>query len=186
MKALYLGLMPLVLTACGGGSSVNSDPASTAAFQQLAAKVSNLEGKVRMLEGKLLLASLNGPQESALFDPQGQSGYQPIKAPAGVILMSLEKVEPYLDGFIVTMNIGNPSSASYTGLKGTIKWGRTFDLAKGDEHNKLLEKEFDVPDQIQSGAWNLVRLNIAPAKAEDVRRIIVEPNFSRLNLRSAR
>jgi Protein of unknown function (DUF3251) len=117
------------------------------------------------------------------FDPQDAKVYAPISAPAGPVLVVLEKVEPYLDGFVVYLRLGNPTSAGYTGVTGTIKWGKKYDEKRDETYNKLEEKEFDVKDFIPSGTWTVVKFNIAPAKAEDVRRIIITPKFNTINLR---
>jgi hypothetical protein len=39
-------------------------------------------------------------------------------------------------------------------------------------------------DTLAPGYWTIVKFNVAPAKAEDVGRIIVEPKFSSLRLRN--
>ncbi len=120
---------------------------------------------------------------TASFDPQDRPTYSPLKAPAGPMLLVLEKVEPYLDGFTVHLRVGNPTSANFSGMKGTVKWGRKYDSDKDEAHNKLSEKEIELSDAFPTGAWTIAKFNIAPAKADEVRRIVVTPTFSSLRLR---
>lgn len=181
-----------LLSACGGsgsGSGNNDANVKTnAELQKLSDKVDALGVKLSALQtrqGLAFIESLKGPQESVEFDPQDEQKYQSVKAPAGPVLVILEKVEPYLDGFTVYVRFGNPSSAGYSGVKGKVSWGRQFDPAKDNDHNKLAEKEIDLNDTLGAGSWTLVKFKIAPAKAEDVRRIVIAPVFNAVLLRMA-
>lgn len=183
MKRIYqlvvVVLTPLLFTGCNQGK-----PADTAAISQLEARVSSLEAKVLKLQGDVFLASLDGPQESVWFDPQDDKAYLPVKSPAGPVLVILERVEPYLDGFTVSMRIGNPTSANFSGMEATVKWGRKFDAQKGEDFNKISEKKITLKDFMPAGAWTTVKFNVGPATADGVRRIGFAPVFNSLQLRS--
>ena len=174
--------------------------ALTAKVAALEAKVSNLEmrkgspadmtDKVAALDGKVLklefdqsIARLSGPQERVLLDPQADKAYRTVKAPGGQIFVVLEKVEPYLDGFVVFIRLGNPSAAAYSGLHAKVQWGRAYDPSKDDTYNELAEKEIELSDVLPSGAWTVVKFNIAPAQVDQVRRILFSPVFNSVRLR---
>lgn len=183
-----------VLSACGGGERKADDApvaqtvrqesrASPSVGPDLAAKVAALEARVTKLQGEQIAARFSGPQGTVLFDPQDEKKYQPVKAPGGPVLVMLEKVEPYLDGFVVSMSIGNPSAGGYAGLHANVKWGRAYDAAKDDAYNELAEKEIELSDFLPSGAWTVVKFNIAPAQVDQVRRILFSPVFNAIRLR---
>lgn len=192
MRPLNIGALLVAgfISGCGGGTS-GGDGKTIAAIDGLTEKVGSLEQKVKELEAaneKLffdkLAAELSGPQESLLFDPQDNKGYQAARAPAGSVLVVLEKLEPYLDGYTVSLRFGNPTTAEYSGVKGKVKWGRLYDSKKDQDFNKLLEKEIDLKDDLKAGSWTIVKFNIAPAKPDEVRRLIIQPTFDHLKLRT--
>lgn len=175
-----------LIAGCGGGGANNQATLKLESeIQFLKDKVGALDGQIQVLKSQqiaTLVERLSLPQAWAEFDPQDQKKYTAIQAPAGVVLAVLEKVEPYLDGFTVSMRIGNPTTASYTGVKGKVRWGRQIDVKQDEKYNKLSEKEIDLTDSIPSGRWTIVNFNIAPAKSDEVRRIVFEPVFNSLRL----
>jgi hypothetical protein len=145
----------------------------------------NLSSRVSALEAERVFRQLMVEMETkATFDPHAEQKYSPVKGPVGPMLMVLEKVEPYLDGFTVHLRVGNPTSVNFTGMKGKVRWGRRYDAQKDDAYNQLAEKEIDLKDSFLSGYWTVVKFNVAPAKPEDVGRIIVEPEFNTLRMRN--
>jgi hypothetical protein len=133
-----------------------------------------LEGITSRLESLELQAQLatTQPYESATFDPSGSRGYSRIDTNSGTFLVSIENVTPYVDGFRVTCNFGNPTTATYNGFKLKAKWGPRYDRrAKNRNYTSwqgsLREKELDLPDHLQSGAWNRVSFVLSPAKADE-------------------
>ena len=148
-----------------------------------------LEGKIKDLEQEIQLVKALDEfnavkRDTAAFDPQDNQAYQFVDAPTGRVLLVLEKVVPYLDGFTVHLRVGNPSTAAYIGFKGKVKWGKALDLNKKGEYYKLSEKEINVTERLPAGAWTVVTFNVAPAKADEIRRLIIEPDFGQLSLTS--
>lgn len=182
----------LFVLGCGGATGNNQVEADSkqakllAEVAQLNAKVLDFQSvveKMRSSQIELWLENVSGPQKSVTFDPQDDRKYLVVKGPAGPVLVMLEKVEPYLDGFTVSLALGNPTSAGYSGLKGTVRWGKKFDFEKSGDYNKLGVKEMDVRDILEPGTWTTVKFNIAPAKPDEVRRIVFEPTFNEIRLR---
>ena len=184
MKLLVIASLAAcgALAGCGGSKSSESNLKLESEVQQLATKVKELETDLANLQRQQFDMLLEMPQTTATFDPQEEKKYISLKAPAGTILAVLEKVEPYLDGYTVSIRLGNPSTASYSGMKGQVQWGRKRDFSKSAEFNKMAEKKIDLPDSIPSGRWTFVKFNIAPAAPDQVRRIVFEPSFDSLSL----
>lgn len=61
--------------------------------------------------------------EAVVLDTTAK-GFQRIDTDNGSFFMSLVDVQSYLDGYKVRLNIGNPSSASYQGIRLRLKWGK--------------------------------------------------------------
>ncbi len=183
--ATYVAFV-FLLSGCGEksrtgpeGPAVQSPPSAAELSEKLAA----LERKVLKLQSDQFMASLEGPQESVWFDPQDDKKYQAVRGPAGPILVILEKVEPYLDGFTVHVRLGNPTSAGYSGFTADVKWGRKFVLGKDDDYYKLAEKKIEAKDYLAPGSWTTVKFNVAPATPEQMRRIGFAPVFNSISLR---
>lgn len=164
-------------------SGCNEQAKPVAVDTQFAEKLAALETRVQKLQSEQFMASLQGPHEIAWFDPQDDKKYQPVRGPAGPILVILEKVEPYLDGFTVHMRLGNPTSAGYTGFTADVKWGREFLLNKDADYNKLADKKIEAKEYLAPGSWTTVKFNVAPATAEQMRRIGFAPVFNSISLR---
>jgi hypothetical protein len=187
MKSAVAALLVVSVAGCQQQSATRMDEL-VAKVEGLEKANSALEERVTDLKGRLdwleQMDKLNAvKRESAEFDPQENRAYESIDAPTGRVLLVLDKVEPYLDGFTVHLRVGNPSSAAYAGMKGKVKWGRALDFKKNAEHNKLAEKEINLTDTLAAGAWTIVTFKIGPANADQVRRIIIEPQFNSVQMR---
>ena len=152
-----------------------------------AAKLESLSTQVQALTTSVIglrLLQLDADADAAAtFDPHADKGYQAIKSPAGTMLLVLERVEPYLDGFTVHLRVGNPTNANLVGMKGVAKWGKRFDSSKDEAYNQLRDKPIDVSESFLPGHWTTVKFNVATAKPDEVGRIIIEPKFSSVRLR---
>lgn len=63
---------------------------------------------------------------SAVFGPASPGPYSRIDTEVGPLLISLGKVEQYLDGYSVQIEIGNLSAASLIGFKLSASWAKRF------------------------------------------------------------
>jgi hypothetical protein len=156
-------------------------PDSATALTALTARVAALENQMQGIQVDKTFRELSDGK--ALFDPQDPKKYSSIKASAGTVLVVLESLEPYLDGFVVSFRFGNPGSAAYSGVKGTVYWGNKYDGSKDPAYNTLQSKSFEDTTLLEAGAWTIVKINIAPATAAQARRIMIEPHFDEVRLR---
>ncbi len=149
-----------------------------------AGRIIALETKVAKLEFDSAMREA-GDLNVVEFDPQEEKKYLPIKSAAGPLLFVLEKVEPYLDGFVVTFRVGNPTSATFRGAKGKVFWGPRYEATVPlAQREKMQSRTFDDPTTFPAGSWTYLKVNIAPATAAQARQIMVSPEFSQLSLRS--
>ncbi len=143
-------------------------------------EVDALKRRITKLETESRLRQLEGAAE---FDPQEPKRFQVVKAPVGNIMFVLERLEPYLDGYTVSFRLGNPTSATLNGIKGKIGWGPAFDINKAETY-ALKEKAFEDVTSFAPGSWTTFKVSIAPATADQTRRISIEPLFEQLSLRA--
>ena len=101
-------------------------------------KIQKLEAEVDRLQKEIdeakfettLLKIFQNPYKSAVFDPSETKGYSRLDTTSGFFLFSIMDIKPYLDGYKIVANVGNPSAARYIGFALKAKWGGRFDVNK--------------------------------------------------------
>ncbi len=81
-------------------------------------------------------------------------GYDVAETKVGNLILAINSIEPYLDGYKVDINIGNPNNATFNGLELDV-----ICIAKdrvGDPETHLIS----VTDTISAGSWNSVEFMI--------------------------
>jgi hypothetical protein len=170
----FAALFVAILT-CGCTASKDPRLAKVDALEkdvsELKETVASLQTAISAAEVNtdLLRASLN-PYDTAVFDPANSHGYSRLDTTGGTFLVSIKNVQPYVDGFRVTCNFGNPSSATFAGFKLKTKWGPRRDFKKmkvGEWEAQLREKELALTDTLRAGSWNPISFVLSPAKPEE-------------------
>ena len=111
----------LVLEACDKGKG------EAEKILKLETEVSSLSGRIQQVESDVFgLQIRTDLYEWAEFDPAASRGYGRVDSVGGLFLVSLENVQPYLDGVRVTLEIGNVQSASYSGFTIESRYGKRF------------------------------------------------------------
>jgi hypothetical protein len=163
--------------------SLESQKKVDAQIAAMKSQLDDLQKAVTVL--RLDLNSTKSRYESALLDISSK-GYERVDTTSGFFLVSLKEVKAYANGFKLTLQIGNPSSATYSGFSINAKWGKSFDKVndyaaweKSQHENKVTFTEKLLPS-----SWNTVDLVLAPAQKEDLEYIEVslETNDVYLNV----
>jgi hypothetical protein len=77
------------------------------------------------------------------------------------------KVEPFLEGFRITLRIGNPHSFSFNNVTGTFYFGNPA------PSTPLKEQKFSALEGLRAGTWTTVVITVNPAKAEELRKVFL-------------
>jgi hypothetical protein len=148
---------------------------NTSAPDPLRSDVAALSARLREAENQIATLradqTLRDSEGSVELDPSNPKGYQRLTVDGVTFLVSLQNATPYIDGYRVTVNFGNVTSAAFNGVHVTAKWGPRRDLLdpKFDWtkwQNSIREKEFDLTDTLRAGSWNPVSFVVAPAPAD--------------------
>jgi hypothetical protein len=161
------------------------------------------EEKKRDSQFKLLVETVFAKALGEQFtnvDPAG-SGFSRIESNNGSFMVSCKRVEPYLDGFKLVLEIGNPYLVTYSDFNLKCRYGprepegqkdataeQSNEFQKNmDEWKKSLKiKELAFTEQLLPGTWTRVEAIITPAKAEDLGYFGVQMTTNKLMLREAR
>lgn len=108
------------------------------------------------------------------LDPTTPHQFQRLDTSNGTFLVSLESIEPYLDGYRVVFNLGNPSAASYNGYTLKVRWGPAYDWSKYSEESyakwekAVREREIPYTDSLRAGTWNRAVFIASPTAKDEL------------------
>ncbi len=130
------------------------------------------------------------------FDSQG---YWPIETSAGTLFVSCRGAEPYLDGFKVTIDVGNPFFLTIEGeIETSLVRGATSGPGSdpqsqgGEEKNGSNPKQKDIiqrsrqafPEGLKPGVWNRIVLIVKPANAHDLNSLFISIETTQVALKA--
>jgi hypothetical protein len=123
----------------------------------------------------------------ASLDPASPGKYSRTETDAGFLLVSLGKVEPYLDGYKVELRIGNPHQMDFKGFEVIASWGPRKMPSPGTVSiaewlKKLRTQTFSFTNQLAGGRWNSVSLILPSTKPEDFGSLSVSLNVNTVSL----
>ena len=121
------GTAPKPAGANSPASSPDSPTSQT--VEQLKKQVADLQENVNSLWQQIyneISDIQNLKRSSATFDPASPDKYIRVETDAGSLLVSLGKVEPYLDGYKVELQVGNPLAATFKGFEIAATWAPRF------------------------------------------------------------
>ncbi|RKL62315.1 DUF3251 domain-containing protein [Thermoanaerobacteraceae bacterium SP2] len=143
-------------------------------------RINSLEDRINILQEQV--TQLSNDTKSAILSST-EKGYDSVRTKNGYFFVSIDKIEPYLDGFKVYVNIGNPTLATFSDLKLTVQWSNdilalanikigTNELSNEAE-NQINKQEYTFTDTLLPGKWTKVDFVIPNVKAEDIKFIQV-------------
>jgi Protein of unknown function (DUF3251) len=121
------------------------------------------------------VADLKARYASAQLDPAAPNKYESLQTPAGLLLVSVSKVERQADGYKVQLSIGNPVLTTFKGFRLSVSWG-----PRGQK--KIKSQEFPFTKTLVSGHWNSVSLVLPDTKPEDFGALEVSIDVDSLSL----
>jgi hypothetical protein len=126
----------------------------------------------------------NLKRASATFDPASPNKYLRVETDAGFLLVSLGKVEPYLDGYKVELLIGNPLAATFDGFEVRATWApRLKDNSGYLEWNKKKRNQiFSFTQKLITGRWNSTTLIFPETKPDQFGFLDVSLSVNTLSL----
>lgn len=142
------------------------------------------------LNGRVTAIEVARVFENGMFaqlDPASKT-YGIAKTNLGNLLISVDNIEPYGDGYKLRLMVGNPNMATYDGAKLKVQWAEkprwgqaNFDGIKWGA--SIQTKEVDVVNDLLPGAWNPVEVVISPATAAQTGYLAVTATLDKLSLR---
>jgi hypothetical protein len=118
--------------------------------------------------------------QAAMLDPN-KRGFGAITSNQGAIFfVSLEQVEPFLDGYKIVLKIGNPYTAVFSGLKVVLEWNKRmpdsipdFQKWQAEWKKTMRSEEFSDTTELSAGTWTRFPIVLAQTKADELGWILV-------------
>src|SRR5262249_7141847 len=172
----------LVLVGCGTATPqpIGGGIASSGSSYQLRRQVDSLGWELQNLRGQILvLRSSAAPNyQSVQLDPT-EKGYERIDTVSGFFLISCDDAKPYLDGYKLSLRVGNPTTATYSGFRFNVRWGGTF---QSPSDTTFHQKDVSFTNTLKPASWNNVDLVITPATPEEMKSIFVSMETPEMKL----
>lgn len=178
-RAVFSGVVASAILVSSPGLA--QGPQSEAA--NLKKKLAALEEKVSLLQRRVFALAKN---DTIWINPTSPDKYQRVDSTLGFFLVSLERVEPYLDGQRVYLTIGNPSSITFEGFSLDVEWGKrvpedTNQWAQWSE--ALRHKELSFTNTLLPGTWTRVDFVLAPAPTGEFGHLALSMQTDVISLR---
>jgi|SRR5665213_1831783 len=113
-----------------------------------------------------------------VLEPSRPNIYQPVRLDSSglILLVSIEHVEPYLDGYKIVLSIGNPSSAKLSGYDLTSSW--SYDEAR---YRKKRSDTFT--GTLEPGTWTKTELILPETSGSELRFVAIGIKATNVMLR---
>ena len=144
-------------------------------------KINMLEKEVESNADAIFGLEIRDTMNETIVLDSSTKGYNRIDTEYGYFLISLEEIKPYLDGYKLILDIGNPSTILFKGFKLNAKWGKAYNksdwidgkdnenLSPYGRYSKSLKvKSESFTKELKPGYWNRAELIISPAKANEL------------------
>lgn len=143
-----------------------------------ASRISDLEKSIASLKNEFSLYQFELSQKQQRYDTvqldPSSHAFQRLDTDTSTFLVSVQNVVPYLNGYKLTVSIGNPTTATFSGVEIKIRWGKAYDWNTFSNssyaawNKSIQQKDFPVTDDLTPGSWNSVDLYLLPAGADDL------------------
>lgn len=191
MEKTLLAVVTLVLAGCSQQTAITD-----AELVGLRGDISYLKKEAELLsefrqETRSRLSTLEGSPGAAtwaMFDPAGGKGYQYIATNVSPIIISFVDSSPIGDGTKVRLRIGNVSSATYTGVKLTVRYNTRVpeDPANVPVWNEAMKEVVrDEATELPAGSWAVVEVSLPGIKPDVLGHVVVQAHLDNLRLRAS-
>jgi archaellum component FlaC len=111
-------------------------------------------------------------------------GYAVANTKFGPFIITKRGTSQYDDGFKIKLGIGNFTNATFKGARLNVTWGVLSGKDKKIKWINKQSKEFDITDELSSGAYTNVEIALTPASAEEIKTIQVGIELSQVYLKT--
>ena len=166
-------------------------------LDNLEARVTGLEEYVKKLQPSFqdfssgLMANVDlrikaATDKIVVLNPASRR-FTKIEANSGTFLISVQKMEKIDNGYQLLLNIGNPNTPTYSGIKMVFRWGQKWDpsfakLTYEEWRRSLQAAEYTYNGVLEPGSWTDVAVDLVPAQVNLIEYIECEMEINTVKL----
>jgi hypothetical protein len=147
--------------------------ACSASAQGVPAKPKTTDERITALEKQLefandwlrIISPLTGDRTAFIDCDSGKFSAVMPTSNTLVFLVSCSSITPYLEGYKISLNVGNPFAMQFSGVSGRLGYGDTPSAAYSESTG------FSTTEPLQPGVWNSITVTINQVAAKNVRHI---------------
>ncbi len=177
-KSIFLCTLVASLTACNHNQKENIITQNEQ-IEVLQTQVETLQAQITEINS--IVKSLH--PMLAVFTPSSK-GYQPLYTDKGNLIISLDELKKYANGYKATFLIGNPNHVTFDGIKLSVHWGKYLSEKENftDWQQNLQSEDINIGKTILPGTWNKVTVIMSPATANNVGTILLSLESDNIDL----
>ena len=188
---LFLSSLMFLVSGCDNHGSTNRTPNVKdlqSSIEQLNSNISGLKNQIISMQKEQMQTDLEVyslSSNSASFSPSDVGvGYNVLNTTVGHLVVTLQKLYKYADGYRVVFSIGNPTNAIINNCEATVQWGK---MLGGDEtvsawERSLQSKHIKLSKTIYPGTWTQVSFVLSPAQASQTAYISLSLKVTGISL----
>jgi hypothetical protein len=171
-RAALCGLLALSSTACERSTGLEE-------------RVKAVELDLAVTQMKLSAVEASVVDTPAIVRTDGDH-FSVARHSLGAATVSVQSVEPYLEGFKVVFQLGNLTTADLEDVKVKVQWGKPgwFEQASKEAPVGQLKEKTLTGATLRAGAYSSVEVVIAPAAPDEVRQLSVSLDPGAVSLRA--
>lgn len=171
-RATLCGVMALASTGCDRST-------------ELEQRVEALELKLSVTQIQLNNVEASISEAPAVVRTDGDH-FSVARHSLGAATVSVQSVEPYLEGYKVVLQIGNLTAVDLEDVKVKVQWGKPgwFESGRQEAPVGPLKEKTVTGATLRAGAYSSVEVVIAPAAPDEVRQLSVTLDPGAVSLRS--
>jgi hypothetical protein len=154
-------------------------------------ETADLKMQLSRLRAQVFSIRINlNPYKTVELDPAEPNKYARVDTGNGYFLVSINNVTPFLDGQKVSLNVGNPLSATYNGFSLDIEWGPRINWENIDEagYEKWIkarkQRSFSFTDRLLPGVWNSAEVILPATSSQDLGFMRLSMSTDNVSLRA--
>lgn len=174
-------ILAIAVSGCTQGTDAAQSASQIAslnrALGEAEARIATLESSQKMRD------MLDSSSSRAQLDPMSD-GYGIVRTDIGPVLVSFQESNPKADGTEISLQVGNPSSASLVGAKFYIDYNTRQD-GTPQWHATVKSTEYTALNPLQSGSWSKVKIPLPSIKPDQLGYLSIRIDTNEVRLTRA-
>lgn len=163
--------LPVVLLGlavfCAGCNDAAQQAALSRQVDVLKEQFRTLDAQVKTLQRESDVEKFLRNASGVAYLTPGTDGYSTLETDIGTMTVSLANVEPYANGSRITLQFGNPSTATANSVKATVEWGRV-DSNGSPDNDSARSREITFAQALRAASWTSVPLVLEAVPPADL------------------